>query len=125
LKIPFKFSSDFRVWGTLIICGAVCGCVLLSLPIWIDKLHFDTIGPAGVCINNLRQIDAAANQFAQEHHLTNGAPINFLYDLTPYIKLNRSGSLRPCPQGGIYSINKVGDKPTCSLSTLTPPHALQ
>jgi len=99
--------------------------VLLSLPSWIDKLHFDTIGPAGVCINNLRQIDTAANQFSQEHHLTNGAPINFPNDLTPYIKLNSAGKIRGCPQGGIYSIKKVGDSPTCSIgTTVTPAHVL-
>ena len=125
MKNYFKFSSDFRVWGTLIIFSAACGCVFLSLPSWIDKLHFDTIGPAGVCINNLRQIDAAANQFALEHNLTNGSPINFTNDLTPYIKLNSAGKIRSCPNGGLYQISKVGDKPTCSLgTTVTPAHVL-
>ena len=77
------------------------------------------------CINNLRQIDAAANQFALEHHLTNGDAINFPNDLTPYIKLNSAGKIPGCPQGGIYSIKKVGETPTCTLSSATPPHALQ
>jgi len=77
------------------------------------------------CINNLRQIDAAANQFALEHHLTNGAAINFPNDLIPYIKLNRAGSIPPCPAGGVYRISKVGETPTCSLSNnTTPAHAL-
>ena len=80
---------------------------------------------ANHCINNLRQIDAAANEFALEKHLTNGTPINFPNDLTPYIKLNSAGKIPGCPQGGIYSIKKVGDNPTCTLSTVTPPHALQ
>ena len=77
------------------------------------------------CINNLRQIDAAANEFALEHHLTNGSPINFPDDLTPYIKLTKDGKIPPCPQGGVYSIKKVGDTPTCSLgTTVNPPHVL-
>ncbi len=80
---------------------------------------------ANACINNLRQIDAAANQFALEHQLTNGDKINFPNDLTPYIKLNSAGKIPACPQGGNYSIKKVGDNPTCTLSTLTPAHALQ
>jgi hypothetical protein len=78
------------------------------------------------CINNLRQIDFAANQFALEHDLTNGSPINFPNDLTPYIKLNRDGKIPACPQGGVYHISKVGEKPTCSLgTTVTPAHVLQ
>jgi hypothetical protein len=77
------------------------------------------------CINNLRQIDAAANQFALENHLTNGDRIHFPNDLTPYIKLNVNSSIPGCPQGGIYSLSKVGDPPICSLgSTITPPHVL-
>jgi hypothetical protein len=81
--------------------------------------------PANACINNLRQIDGAAQQFALEHHLTNGDAINFPDDLTPYIKLNSAGKIPSCPQGGIYHISKVGEKPTCSLgTTVTPAHVL-
>ncbi len=55
--------------------------------------------------------------FALESHRTNGEAINYPDDLTPYIKLDKDGKIPPCPQGGIYSIKKVGDKPTCSLGT--------
>jgi len=59
------------------------------------------------------------------NHLTNGAPINFPDDLTPYIKLNRYGKIAPCPSGGTYHIAKVGEPPTCSLgTTVSPPHVL-
>jgi hypothetical protein len=77
------------------------------------------------CINNLRQIDAAANEFALEKNLRTGDKINFPGDLTPYIKLNTNGNIPPCPQGGIYSIKRVGDTPTCSLGTnIVPAHVL-
>ena len=80
---------------------------------------------ANACINNLRQIDAAANQFALEQGKTSGATINFPTDLTPYIKLNSSSSLPGCPAGGTYSDSTVGATPVCSLgSTVTPAHAL-
>ena len=80
---------------------------------------------ANACINNLRQIDAAANQFALEKGKTTGATIVLTTDLTPYIKLNTNQSLPPCPAGGTYALTQVGTNPTCTLSTLTPPHALQ
>lgn len=77
------------------------------------------------CVNNLRQIDAAANQFAFEHGKTNGEVIRFPDDLTPYIKLNSVRKIPPCPAGGVYHIGKVGDTPTCSLgATVTPAHVL-
>ena len=74
------------------------------------------------CINNLRQVDAAANQFALEHHKMKGdAAINFPDDLTPYIKLNAAGKIPPCPHGGVYTLKHVGDTPTCSLGTTVTP----
>jgi prepilin-type N-terminal cleavage/methylation domain-containing protein len=80
---------------------------------------------ANACINNLRQIDAAANQFALEQHKTSGAAITFPSDLTPYIKLNSSSSIPGCPAGGTYADATVGAIPTCSLgSTVTPAHVL-
>ena len=80
---------------------------------------------ANACINNLRQIDAAAQQFALEQGKTTGTSINFPNDLTPYIKLNANSSIPPCPAGGTYADGTVGSSPTCSLSTtVTPNHVL-
>ena len=80
---------------------------------------------ANACINNLRQIDAAANQFALENKKNVSYTITLTTDLTPYIKLNSAGSLPPCPAGGTYFIGAVGSSPTCSLgSTVTPSHRL-
>ena len=80
---------------------------------------------ANACINNLRQIDAAANQFALEKGKKTGDAITLTTDLTPYIKLNSAGSLPACPASGTYTCGNVGTNPACSLSTLTPAHALQ
>jgi hypothetical protein len=119
-----SFKPDLFSWGVV-----VC---LLGLLAWAAIPNFVSDGrngPGGksnACINNLRQIDAAANQFALEHSKTNGEAINYPNDLTPYIKLNKDGKIWPCPSGGIYSIKKVGDVPTCSLgTTVTPAHVLQ
>jgi hypothetical protein len=97
-------------------------CVYIAIPNYIGGGHGS---PANTCINNLRQIDAAANQFALEHNKTNGEAIKFPDDLTPYIKLTREDKISPCPFGGIYHISKVGEAPTCSLSnTVSPAHVL-
>jgi prepilin-type N-terminal cleavage/methylation domain-containing protein len=80
---------------------------------------------ANACINNLRQIDAAASQFALEQHMKTGDPINYPGDLTPYIKMNSDGSIPGCPAGGTYADATVGGQPSCSLSTtVSPAHVL-
>ena len=78
---------------------------------------------ANACINNLSQIEAAANQFALEKGKKTGDAIVLTTDLTPYIRLNSASSIPGCPAGGTYTCNTVGATPTCSLgSTVTPPH---
>jgi type II secretory pathway pseudopilin PulG len=80
---------------------------------------------ANACINNLRQIDGAAQQWALEKGKTSGSAIAYPGDLTPYIKLNSATSIPPCPASGTYNITSVGAVPTCSLSTtVTPYHQL-
>jgi outer membrane lipoprotein-sorting protein len=66
------------------------------------------------CINNLRQIDAAKNQFALENKKTTGDVVTEA-DIKPYIKLDADGNLPKCPAGGKYVIGKVGENPTCSI----------
>jgi hypothetical protein len=65
------------------------------------------------CINNLRQIDAAKNEWALEKSKKNG-DVCTADDLKPYIRLV-NGELPKCPQGGTYTIGPVGEKPTCSI----------
>ncbi len=81
---------------------------------------------ANACINNMRQLDAAANQWALENKKTTGAAVTST-DVTPYIKLNAANSLPPCPAGGVYSYAAIGSTPSinCNLgSTVTPPHMM-
>ena len=76
------------------------------------------------CINNMRQITAAVNEWALETGQTTGQTVANT-ELTPYIQLNSNTSIPGCPAGGTYTIAAVGTLPlvTCSLSTLTQqPH---
>jgi prepilin-type N-terminal cleavage/methylation domain-containing protein len=82
---------------------------------------------ATACINNMRQIDSAIQQFAMETGLSAGSTINFPNDLTPYIKLNANSMIPGCPAGGTYTPTTVGNIPSilCSLgTTVDPPHVL-
>ena len=68
------------------------------------------------CLNNLRQIDAAKQQWATDKGKTD-ADVPTAQDLQPYLK---DGLFPACPDGGAYSINAVNQLPGCS----TPGHAL-
>jgi chromosome segregation ATPase len=69
------------------------------------------------CINNLRLIDAAKQQWALEKNKPADA-IPTVQDLLPYFK---DGNFPVCPSGGTYVINAVGELPACSV----PGHVLQ
>jgi type II secretory pathway pseudopilin PulG len=113
----------FEVGILVVMIGVIAVLVVNVMPRRLSTGSHHSV--ANACINNLRQIDAAANQFALEHGKTNGEAISFPNDLTPYIKLNRAGKIPSCPSGGIYSIKKIGETPACSLgTTVTPAHFL-
>ena len=114
-----SFKPKLFAWGVV-----VCLLGLFAL-VAIPNRVGSHGSPANACINNLREIDAAAQEFALEKSKTNGEAINYPTDLTPYIKLTKDGKIPPCPQGGVYSIKRIGDTPTCSLSTtVTPAHIM-
>jgi len=72
---------------------------------------------AATCINNLRLIDGAKQQWALEKNKTaNDTPQP--QDLLPYI--GRNGVFPQCPGGGRYTLNAVSIAPTCSI----PGHTL-
>ena len=74
------------------------------------------------CINNLRQIDGAKQVWAlQNKKETTDTPTS--QDLTPFLKSGFS-SLQ-CPAGGTYTINKVGEVPTCSIQDHLLPSAAE
>jgi hypothetical protein len=65
------------------------------------------------CINNLRQIDAAKQQWALENKKSD-ADVPTAGELDLYIK-GGFHSLH-CPAGGTYAINKLNGPPTCSIT---------
>ena len=83
-----------------------------------------TTAQKNACINNLRQIDGAKQQWAlEQQQISTATPTTS--DLQPYLGRGTAGGQFPtCPASGSYTINNVGLAPTCSLSSLTPPHQL-
>jgi prepilin-type N-terminal cleavage/methylation domain-containing protein len=64
------------------------------------------------CINNLRQIDGAKQQWALENKAVDtSTPANT--DITPYLKGNTMPS---CPANGSYTLGSVATSPSCNIS---------
>jgi hypothetical protein len=66
--------------------------------------------PKNACINNLRQIDGAKEQWALENHIESGAA-SIAKEVNAYIK----GGGPKCPAGGSYTYGKVDEPPRCSI----------
>ena len=67
------------------------------------------------CINGLRLIDGAKQQWALEKQKPSGAILTAA-DLLPYLP---NKTMPTCPAGGIYTLNPVGQGPICNI----PGHA--
>jgi hypothetical protein len=76
------------------------------------------LAQVAACINNLRQIDGAKQQWALENRQTQES-LPEAADIEPYL---RDPATFLCPAGGIYTLNAVGAPPTCSIPGHAMPH---
>jgi membrane protein involved in colicin uptake len=68
------------------------------------------------CINNLRLIDAAKQQWALENKkLATDTPE--VSDLQPYVGRGTNGEMPSCPDGGTYTFGTIGERPVCTIPT--------
>jgi hypothetical protein len=70
-----------------------------------------TIIHRNTCINNLRELDAAKQQWALEKNKTVDA-VPRPKELLPYLK---DGVFPVCPAGGSYALHSVDEIPSCTI----------
>ena len=67
------------------------------------------------CIANLRQMDAAKEQWAMDNNASNGSAVTgglaTLVGAAGYIKATPS-----CPSGGTYTLGAIGTDPVCTIA---------
>jgi competence protein ComGC len=122
-----KRSSGTLTGDGMALAGLITGYISIGLSVFLVPLMMAIAIPNFVkardtaqmnaCINNLREIDAAKNEWALENNKkSTDTPTQ--NDLAHYVK---SGQFPTCPKGGVYSIGPVGEPPTCSI----PGHQLR
>jgi competence protein ComGC len=121
-----KYSGGAVSGQGLAIAGLVTGYLGIAWAIFVIPMMLAIAIPNFVkardtamqnaCINNLRMIEAAKNEWALENNKKNGdKPTQS--DVAHYLKNNQFPA---CPNRGTYAINAVGEPPTCSV----PKHRL-
>jgi len=74
-----------------------------------------TTSQQNACINNLRQIDGAIQQWALENGKAVSANVTSA-NVMPYLGRGTDGAFPTCPSGGKYTVSTVSVAPTCSIA---------
>lgn len=78
--------------------------------------------PKNECINNLRLIDGATQQWALERHKSD-TEVPTWEDLKPYLTSGTNVVVLHCQMGGTYTLGSVSNLPTCSIpGHVIPPY---
>jgi prepilin-type N-terminal cleavage/methylation domain-containing protein len=115
MKVQTRVRLGFTLVEIMIVVAIIGLLVAIAIP---NFVHARSSAQQNACINNLRQIDGAAQTWALEHNKTSTDTYT-LNSIKPYVKLDSTGNIPGCPANGTYAAGiTVSNPPTCTLSTI-------
>ncbi|HZR15858.1 MAG TPA: prepilin-type N-terminal cleavage/methylation domain-containing protein [Verrucomicrobiae bacterium] len=111
MKINNAKKAGFTLVEIMIVVAIIGLLAAIAIP---NFVRARTTSQTNACINNLRQIDGAKQQWALENHqLSTASPGSGVL----LIYLGRgTGQWPTCPASGSYTINAVSTPPTCNIA---------
>jgi hypothetical protein len=116
VKRKISLSIKARILTASTTCLLIGFVVMIVVPAFVAGTRFRQANP---CINNLRQIESAKDQWKLENNKKDGDAVTEA-DLKPYFK---DEIFPKCPAGGTYIIGRVGEDPKCSIGTSAWPNS--
>src|ERR1700747_3234791 len=108
MQINRNRKQGFTLVEIMIVVAIIGLLAAIAIP---NFVRARTTSQKNACINNLRQIDGAKQQWALENRkLDSDTPLTT--DIDPYLKGN---TMPNCPANGAYTLNNVATSPTCNL----------
>jgi prepilin-type N-terminal cleavage/methylation domain-containing protein len=121
MKINSNKTAGFTLVEIMIVVAIIGLLAAIAIP---NFVRARTTSQKNACINNLRQIDGAKQQWALENKKTSADSPPTSTSLTPYLGRGNAGNWPSCPANGTYSVNPISTTPTCSLSAAPNNHIL-